>query len=323
MDEDLKYKVCINCGQNKTLIAENFYRRTKGSSDGFHNKCKQCMNDYFKIHRKTEAGLASDKRKKEKKKKQRQDFVKKLQIENKRQCTKCKEIFPLTEDHYKITVRQNKSIYSKKCIKCYINPHHIIEEGVEKKKCSTCDEWKPATKTYFHGDKGQTSGLYSVCKACKHKKSKAWKKTENGRLATSKWRRQKWANDPAFRAKQIESHKRYIKKKWGEGVSGVYEIINHANNKSYIGESKAINMRWQDHWRKLRRNRHENKKIQADYNLYGEENFEYKILLELPDDKDVRLLEEAKEIHNRLKAGQELYNLQLTIKQVKMLTEEK
>ena len=288
MDDDLKYKICITCKQSKTLVAENFYRRSKGSTDGFHNKCKQCMNDYFKKHSKTPSGLASEKRKQEKKKKQRREFVKKLQMENRRQCTKCKEIFPLTEDHYKITVRQNKSVYSKKCIKCYINPYHVVENGVEKKQCSVCKEYKLATTNYFHSAKSQTSGLYSICKVCKDKKSKAWKK------------------------------QRILR-----GVSGVYEIINHANNKSYIGESKAINMRWQTHWRKLRSNRHDNKKIQADYNLYGEENFEYKILLELPDDKNVRLLEEAKEIQNRLKAGQELYNLQLTIKQVKMLTEEK
>ena len=111
MDDGLKYKICNTCMLNKALVAENFYRRSKGSVDGFHNKCKQCMNDYFKIHRKTPSGLAAEKRKKEKKKKQRQEFVKKLQIENKRQCTKCKEIFPLTEDYYKITLRKNKNVY--------------------------------------------------------------------------------------------------------------------------------------------------------------------------------------------------------------------
>ena len=46
-------------------------------------------------------------------------------------------------------------------------------------------------------------------------------------------------------------------------------------------------------------------------------------ILNIPDDKDIRLLEEAKEIESRLKAGQELYNLQLSIKQVKMLSEER
>lgn len=323
MNQDLKYKFCIKCGQGKALTAENFYRRTKGSSDGFHNQCKECMNKHFKGYSKSAAGLATEKRKKEKKKKQRQDFTKTLQMQNKRQCSKCKEIFPLTESYYKVTVRQDKKVYSKRCIKCYTCANHIIEEGIEKKKCSVCQEYKPATTKYFHSASHQTSGLYTTCKVCKHKKSKAWKKTEKGRLATSEWRQQKWKNDPVFRAKQYEANKRYVKNKWENGVSGVYEIINHANNKSYIGESKAINMRWHDHWRKLRANRHKNKRIQDDYNTYGKDNFEYKILLKLPDDKDIRLLEEAKEIESRLKAGQELYNLQLSIKQVKMLSEER
>ena len=102
-------------------------------------------------------------------------------------------------------------------------------------------------------------------------------------------------------------------------TSGIYEIICLVNNKSYIGESKSINHRWKHHKYKLKDNTHDNRELQKDYNLYGDDNFQHKVLLELPDDKNTRLLEEAKKIRERLENGQDVYNKQLTIDQIKML----
>jgi len=93
------------------------------------------------------------------------------------------------------------------------------------------------------------------------------------------------------------------------------------NNKIYIGETKRGELRWKEHLERLRGNRHKNFKIQQDFNEHGEEVFEWSIIKELPKDKDTLLLEEAREIERRIDRGEDLYNLILTIEQIKMLKE--
>ncbi len=61
-------------------------------------------------------------------------------------------------------------------------------------------------------------------------------------------------------------------------ISGIYMILNLKNGKSYIGSSREIYQRLMKHRYELRRNKHSNAHLQAAYNKYGEENFEYKII---------------------------------------------
>lgn len=83
-------------------------------------------------------------------------------------------------------------------------------------------------------------------------------------------------------------------------------------------------MRWKEHLRELKRNYHDNKPLQEDFNKYGEEVFEWTILEEFEsDDKDTLLLEEARTIQQYIQDGVELYNLVLNAKQLKMLEEDK
>ena len=62
-------------------------------------------------------------------------------------------------------------------------------------------------------------------------------------------------------------------------LSGIYSITNTSNNKTYIGESLDIKSRWKFHIDNLRSNAHENTKLQRDYNNFGEDVFEFKVLL--------------------------------------------
>ncbi len=55
---------------------------------------------------------------------------------------------------------------------------------------------------------------------------------------------------------------------------GVYCIKNIINNKVYIGSSNDILNRWRNHKDFLNQNKHINKFLQEDWDLYGEENFE-------------------------------------------------
>lgn len=58
-------------------------------------------------------------------------------------------------------------------------------------------------------------------------------------------------------------------------LPGVYMILCLANNKRYYGESNNVSSRISQHKSRLRRNIHEIPELQRDFNLYGEENFEF------------------------------------------------
>tara|TARA_R110001599_G_scaffold26569_1_gene93724 strand:+ start:86 stop:814 length:729 start_codon:yes stop_codon:yes gene_type:complete len=121
-----------------------------------------------------------------------------------------------------------------------------------------------------------------------------------------------------------EQRSRYYDQKKAEQPNCVYCIKNLVNNKVYIGETIKGKLRWKKHLTDLRGNYHKNKLIQEDFDKYGEEAFEWTILKEFEDeDKSVLLLEEAKSIQQFITEGVELYNLMLTIDQLRMLTENK
>lgn len=68
---------------------------------------------------------------------------------------------------------------------------------------------------------------------------------------------------------------------------GIYGIHNTASDRWYVGQSRHIELRWQEHKNELRNNRHINTHLQRAYNKYGDEVFEWVILEEcLPEELD-------------------------------------
>ena len=67
--------------------------------------------------------------------------------------------------------------------------------------------------------------------------------------------------------------------------SGIYLIINLANNKFYVGSAKNLWQRKLTHYRDLRNNKHKNTYLQNSYNKYGSERF-IVILLEKVESKE-------------------------------------
>ena len=65
---------------------------------------------------------------------------------------------------------------------------------------------------------------------------------------------------------------------------GIYSILNIKTNKMYIGSAVNISRRWARHRHMLRRNIHHSPILQAAYNKYGADVFEWNIL-EFVDDK--------------------------------------
>lgn len=60
--------------------------------------------------------------------------------------------------------------------------------------------------------------------------------------------------------------------------SGIYRIKNKLNGKSYIGSAKNIRIRWKIHRADIRRQDHDNIYLQAAFDKYGFENFEWTVI---------------------------------------------
>ena len=68
-------------------------------------------------------------------------------------------------------------------------------------------------------------------------------------------------------------------------ITGIYMILNHANDKIYIGQSIDIKARWKQHKSDLNNNRHVNKHLQNSWNKFGQDNFEFIILCECEENQ--------------------------------------
>ncbi len=60
---------------------------------------------------------------------------------------------------------------------------------------------------------------------------------------------------------------------------GVYRILHRESGKVYIGSSTNLKVRLADHKNKLRQNRHVNSYLQNAYNKYGEDAFDFQVIL--------------------------------------------
>lgn len=63
-----------------------------------------------------------------------------------------------------------------------------------------------------------------------------------------------------------------------KGKCGIYSIFNLQNGKRYIGSSIDLYNRLHEHWHNLKNNKAHNKHLQAAWNKYEEENFNFNIL---------------------------------------------
>jgi group I intron endonuclease len=60
----------------------------------------------------------------------------------------------------------------------------------------------------------------------------------------------------------------------------IYKIENLVNHKKYIGLTNNIERRRSRHFSDLRNGRHDNSFLQKEYNIYGEENFNFNVEFE-------------------------------------------
>lgn len=60
---------------------------------------------------------------------------------------------------------------------------------------------------------------------------------------------------------------------------GIYQIVNCKNGHVYVGSSSNLDRRFIEHKSRLRKNNHVNSYLQNAWNLYGEDSFEFDVLI--------------------------------------------
>jgi len=104
-------------------------------------------------------------------------------------------------------------------------------------------------------------------------------------------------------------------------ISGIYKIVNKIDGKCYIGSSGNIlepNVgRWYNHKHMLRNNNHDNIHLQRAWNKYGENNFDFIIVEEVPE-KDLLIVEQK---HLDIIDKERCYNLTYIAGKIEMTDE--
>lgn len=72
----------------------------------------------------------------------------------------------------------------------------------------------------------------------------------------------------------------------------IYKIINVVNNKFYVGSTTNKKVRFRQHRKLLRGNRHHCKHLQAAWNKYGEDKFEFVIVEVVPETMSLQQIED-------------------------------
>jgi group I intron endonuclease len=75
-------------------------------------------------------------------------------------------------------------------------------------------------------------------------------------------------------------------------LSGIYQIVNTANGKRYVGSAVNLYGRKKEHLSKLRRGIHHSPKLQAAWLKYGEASFEFGVIEIVPDLSDLIAIEQ-------------------------------
>lgn len=91
--------------------------------------------------------------------------------------------------------------------------------------------------------------------------------------------------------------------------AGIYKITNKQNGRRYFGSAKCFQVRWSQHANSLKRGRHQNKFLQADFSKCGEEAFVFEVLEVMTGTKEERLLREEVYLGEHFDRGSECYNL--------------
>jgi len=132
--------------------------------------------------------------------------------------------------------------------------------------------------------------------------------------------KERYHKDPSIREASVSN----ARKRRAKEDACIYLIKNLITGRIYVGETLMVKTRLGNHLTMLKKGSHENNNIQKDLGKYGAKSFQFEVYKTIEDgNKKMLLKEEAKAIQRFIAEGKELYNLALTIEQLKMLLEDK
>lgn len=73
---------------------------------------------------------------------------------------------------------------------------------------------------------------------------------------------------------------------------GIYKIYNKVTNQCYVGQSRRVKKRVNDHFSHLRKNHHPNPRLQEAFNQYGENAFTWSLEVRCEDPTEMDMIEE-------------------------------
>lgn len=91
-------------------------------------------------------------------------------------------------------------------------------------------------------------------------------------------------------------------------TSGIYEIVHKESGKRYVGSSRRIEIRWEEHRSNLIGNCHDNVHLQRVWNRDGADAFSFRVVEECPEET---LLDTEQ---SYLDALEELYNIRRDVR---------
>jgi hypothetical protein len=179
-------------------------------------------------------------------------------------------------------------------------------------------------KAYYEANKeeigAKRKAYYEDNKEEIEAKRKAYRRTLKYKIRMRAYNK---ANEEKIKAKKKIWHqenkeernlycKNYIKRLKKTLPSVVYMVENIKNNKYYIGQtSRSFKQRINEHKKRFIQEKNDcGVGMQEDYNKYGPDIFEYKILKEFPPEtpEEILLKEEQRQINKFIKEGKQLYN---------------
>ena len=168
------------------------------------------------------------------------------------------------------------------------------------KECTKCGETQPVSE--YHKNKTYSDGLGSHCRSC----VKSYQKKHYQSNKERKFEYNKKYNE-ANKEKISEHKKEYVQKL----PAAVYKIENKTTGKIYIGQSTQYPRRWRNHRFYMRHGKHDNPRVQHDYDEHGLDSFEFSIIQEYPNDtpREILLEHEQQLIDEYIAEGKELYNI--------------
>lgn len=98
----------------------------------------------------------------------------------------------------------------------------------------------------------------------------------------------------SIKATDMPAHRKFLAR------SGIYQIVNRANGKMYVGSAIHLYRRWHLHLTQLRAGKHCNTLLQRAWSKYGESAFDLEILTFVQESTD--LIQAEQEFIDRLQA---------------------